>query len=77
MNQYRLGTDLLERSSAEMKLAWCEPAVRPCDQQGNRILVCVKKEKRVKGDDPSPLLCRGEATSGVLCPVLGSPAQER
>jgi len=29
--------------------------------------------QQVKGVDPPPLLCPGEATFRLLCPVLGSP----
>lgn len=32
---------------------------------------------RLRGGDPLPLLCPGEATSGVLSSILGSLAQER
>ena len=33
--------------------------------------------QQVKGGSPSPLHCPSEAPSGVLCPVLDSPVQDR
>lgn len=39
--------------------------------------VCTKHFQQVRRGDPSPLFSTGEITSGLLCPVLGSPEQER
>ena len=56
-----------------------EPAVCLCGQEDQWYPGVHYKEcgQQVKGGDPPALLCPGEATSGVLCPVLGFSVQER
>ena len=86
MEQYRLGVDLLESSSAERDLGVLvgrqgdrEPAVCPGCQEGQWHSGVHQEEcgQQVEGGSPSSLHCPGEAPSAVLCPVLGSPVQER
>ena len=86
MHQYRLGADLLESSSAERDLGVLVDDQLTMSHQcalvarkANGILGCIKRSagQQVKGGSPPALLYPSEVASGVLCPVLGSPLQER
>jgi len=84
-HQYRLGADLLESSSAEGpgcpsgRQGDHEPAVCPGCQESQWDPGVHQEEcgQQGEGGSPPPLHCPSEASSGVLCPVLGSPIQER
>jgi len=56
-----------------------EPAVCPGCQESQWHPGMHQEEcgQQVEGGSPSPLHCPSEAPSGVLCPVLGSPVEER
>lgn len=48
------------------------------ERKASGVLGCIKKSgQHIRGGDPVPLFSPDEATSGVLCRVLGSPIQER
>lgn len=62
---------MLENSFAEKYLCPCGKGRQW--HPGLRLEDCCQY---AEGGDPSPLLCTGEATPGVLHPVLGSPVRE-
>ena len=71
---YRLGEELIQSSPAEVLRVL---AVRTCSPEGQWSWLHQKRgDQQGKGGDCSPLLCPYKAPSGVLCPDLGSPAQE-
>lgn len=68
----------LESSSLESCFADCEPAASSW-QKGQQYLGLHQEEhcQQVEGGEFSSLLIPGEAASGVLFVVLGSPVQKR
>ena len=86
MHLYRLGDDLLQRSSVEKDLEVLVDNWLAVSQQcalvakkTNGILGCIKKSMASgsREVDPPLLLCPGEATFRILCPVPDSPVQKR
>ena len=88
MHQYRFGSDLMERSSAERDLGVLMDNRLAMSQQcalvakkASGILGCIKKsvDSRSREVIPPPLLCPGQASPRVLCLVLvlGSLVQKR
>ncbi|CAM5080058.1 unnamed protein product [Eretmochelys imbricata] len=85
MHRYRLGTKWLGSSSAEKDLGVTVDEKLDMSQQSalvakkaNGILGCICSgiASQIEGCDCSPLFDTGEASSGVLCPVLGPTLQE-
>ena len=83
MHPYRYGADLLERSSTERDLGVLVVNKLAMSQQcalgakkAHRTLRCITNSMASRSRDP-PLLCPGEPTFRLLCPVLGSLVQER
>ena len=56
-----------------------EPAVCPCNLESQQYPSLQQKmhDQQIKGGDPVPLLCAGEASPGVLQPGVESSVPER
>ena len=80
MHWYRLGDDLMEKDLRVLvgnRLATSQQCALVV-KKASVILGCIKEcGQQVKGGDSAPLLCSGEATFRIVCPVLGSPGQKR
>jgi len=84
-HQYRLGRTCCRAAlrrgtgSAGGRQGDHEPAACPGCQEGQWDPGVHEEEcgQQGEGGSPAPLLCPGKAPSAVLCPVLGSPGQER
>lgn len=54
-----------------------ESAMCPCRLEGQWYPGFHQEYQQSEGGDPPHLLSPGEVSPGILCPVLGSPAQEK
>lgn len=86
MHQYLLGASWPEKQLCKKDLgALLDNKVNMSTLELNSALLQQNKassslgcsRKSVEVDHPSPLLSAAEVSSGVLCSVLGSPAQKR
>lgn len=80
MYQHRFGDDWPESINGPGRhQVECQLAMYFCGKKGQQHpgLHYEKCFQQVKSGDPPSLLSSGETISGVLCPDLGSPLQER